>query len=111
MMCCTPTLRWLVVLTLPPRLSLSSQRATGLSALAPAQRAGAPRLWALSPSRQEREGFTEDQIKRKQLAEEIQMVALDEVTYVPWGEWVQPTGILGCRAAGAHRDICNVSGK
>ena len=32
-----------------------------------------------------------DQPKRKQLAEEIQKVALSEVTYVPWGEWVQPT--------------------
>jgi hypothetical protein len=37
-MCCTPTLHRLIVLTLPPRLSLF--RATGLSALAPAQRAG-----------------------------------------------------------------------
>src|SRR5438445_5507343 len=43
-MCCTPTLHWLIVLTLPPRLSLF--RATGLSALAPAQRAGAQRLRA-----------------------------------------------------------------
>jgi peptide/nickel transport system substrate-binding protein len=32
-----------------------------------------------------------DLAKRKQLAGEIQKVALDEVTYVPWGEWVQPT--------------------
>jgi peptide/nickel transport system substrate-binding protein len=32
-----------------------------------------------------------DQTKRKQLAEEIQKLALDEVTYVPWGEWSQPT--------------------
>jgi peptide/nickel transport system substrate-binding protein len=32
-----------------------------------------------------------DQTKRKQLAEEIQRLALDEVTYVPWGEWSQPT--------------------
>jgi peptide/nickel transport system substrate-binding protein len=32
-----------------------------------------------------------DQPKRKQLAEEIQKIALSEVTYVPWGEWVQPT--------------------
>jgi hypothetical protein len=35
-------------LTLPPRLSLSSRLATGLSALAPAQRAGAQRLCALA---------------------------------------------------------------
>ena len=32
-----------------------------------------------------------DDTKRKQLANEVQRVALDEVTYVPWGEWVQPT--------------------
>jgi hypothetical protein len=32
-----------------------------------------------------------DQMKRKQLADEIQKIALSEVTYVPWGEWVQPT--------------------
>ena len=33
---------------------------------------------------------TTDQTKRKQLADEVQKVALSEVTYVPWGEWVQP---------------------
>jgi peptide/nickel transport system substrate-binding protein len=32
-----------------------------------------------------------DETKRKQLASEVQKVALSEVTYVPWGEWVQPT--------------------
>jgi peptide/nickel transport system substrate-binding protein len=32
-----------------------------------------------------------DQTKRKQLADEAQKVAFDEVPYVPWGEWVQPT--------------------
>jgi peptide/nickel transport system substrate-binding protein len=32
-----------------------------------------------------------DQAKRKQLADEVQKVAFSEVTYVPWGEWVQPT--------------------
>jgi peptide/nickel transport system substrate-binding protein len=32
-----------------------------------------------------------DDTKRKQLADEVQKVALSEVTYVPWGEWVQPT--------------------
>jgi peptide/nickel transport system substrate-binding protein len=31
-----------------------------------------------------------DQAKRKRLAEEIQKVALGEVTYVPWGEWFPP---------------------
>ena len=34
---------------------------------------------------------TTDPAKRKQLADEIQKVALSEVTYVPWGEWFQPT--------------------
>jgi peptide/nickel transport system substrate-binding protein len=32
-----------------------------------------------------------DQTKRKQLADEVQKVAFNEVPYVPWGEWVQPT--------------------
>jgi len=32
-----------------------------------------------------------DPARRKQLAAEIQKVALDEVTYVPWGEWDMPT--------------------
>ena len=32
-----------------------------------------------------------DETKRKQLADEVQKVALSEVPYVPWGEWVQPT--------------------
>ena len=35
-----------------------------------------------------------DQVKRKQVAEEIQKVALDEVTYVPWGEWFM---LMACR--------------
>jgi peptide/nickel transport system substrate-binding protein len=34
-----------------------------------------------------------DPTKRKQIAEEIQKIALSEVTYVPWGEWVQPTAL------------------
>jgi ABC-type transport system substrate-binding protein len=34
---------------------------------------------------------TTDQERRKQLAEEIQRVALAEVTYVPWGEWFWST--------------------
>ena len=29
--------------------------------------------------------------KRKQLAEEVQRIALDEVAYVPWGEYLSPT--------------------
>ena len=36
---------------------------------------------------------TTDQTKRKALADEIQKLALDEVTYVPWGEWFQPTAL------------------
>jgi peptide/nickel transport system substrate-binding protein len=32
-----------------------------------------------------------DQTQRKQLADEVQKVALSEVPYVPWGQWVQPT--------------------
>jgi len=32
-----------------------------------------------------------DPTKRKQIAEEVQRVALREVAYVPWGEWIQPT--------------------
>ena len=32
-----------------------------------------------------------DETKRKQLASEVQKVALSELTYVPWGEWFQPT--------------------
>ena len=42
---CMPTLRELIVVTALP---LSSQPATGLSALAPAQRAGAQRLCAMA---------------------------------------------------------------
>jgi peptide/nickel transport system substrate-binding protein len=34
-----------------------------------------------------------DQPKRKQLADEIQKVALSEVPYVPWGEWMLPTAL------------------
>jgi len=34
-----------------------------------------------------------DQTKRKHLADEVQKVALSEVTYVPWGEWIQPTAL------------------
>ena len=34
---------------------------------------------------------TTDQTQRKQLADQVQKVALSEGTYVPWGEWFQPT--------------------
>ena len=46
-----------------------------------------------------------DQTKRKQLADEVQKVALSEGTYVPWGEWVQPTA---CRKN--VRDILRFAG-
>ena len=32
-----------------------------------------------------------DQAQRKQIADDIQKVAFDEVPYVPWGEWDNPT--------------------
>jgi peptide/nickel transport system substrate-binding protein len=32
-----------------------------------------------------------DQMKRKQLTNEMQKVALSEVAFVPWGEWLMPT--------------------
>jgi peptide/nickel transport system substrate-binding protein len=32
-----------------------------------------------------------DLARRKQIAGEVQRVALDEVAYVPWGEWLLPT--------------------
>jgi len=32
-----------------------------------------------------------DEPKRLRLADEIQRLAFSEVTYVPWGEWMQPT--------------------
>jgi peptide/nickel transport system substrate-binding protein len=34
-----------------------------------------------------------DATRRKQLADEVQRVALQEVAYVPWGEWLQPTAL------------------
>ena len=32
-----------------------------------------------------------DEPKRQWIADEVQRIALDEVTYVPWGQWSQPT--------------------
>jgi peptide/nickel transport system substrate-binding protein len=32
-----------------------------------------------------------DPARRKQIAEQIQTVAYDEVPYVPWGQYTQPT--------------------
>jgi peptide/nickel transport system substrate-binding protein len=34
---------------------------------------------------------TPDAARRKQLAEQIQMLAFDVVPYVPWGQWVLPS--------------------
>jgi peptide/nickel transport system substrate-binding protein len=34
---------------------------------------------------------TTEEPTRARLADEVQRIALDEVTYVPWGEWSQPT--------------------
>ena len=47
-MCCTPTVRLLIVLTLPPSYRCPLNRPPAPSALAPAQRAGAQRLCALT---------------------------------------------------------------
>jgi hypothetical protein len=43
-----------------------------------------------------------DDTRRKQLANEVQRVALDEVTYVPWGEWVQPTAFRAMCSSSEH---------
>jgi peptide/nickel transport system substrate-binding protein len=56
-----------------------------------------PRAWFGWPDVPQLEKFvtdwvrTTDEPKRKWLADEVQRVALSEVTYVPWGEWSQPT--------------------
>ena len=58
-----------------------------------------PHAWAGWPDVPELEKLvtdwvrTADKTKQKQLADEIQKVALSEVTYVPWGEWFQPTAV------------------
>ena len=36
---------------------------------------------------------TTDELKRKQLADEIQWIALSEVAYVPWGQFSYPTAL------------------
>ena len=50
-----------------------------------------------------------DQVKRKQVAGEIQKVALDEVTYVPWGEWFMPMACAGktSRGRSSSRHRCS----
>jgi peptide/nickel transport system substrate-binding protein len=56
-----------------------------------------PRAWFGWPDVPQLEKLITDWVragnetKRKQLASEVQKVALSEVTYVPWGEWFQPT--------------------
>jgi peptide/nickel transport system substrate-binding protein len=56
-----------------------------------------PRAWFGWPDAPELEKLaldwasTTEEPKRQRLADEIQRVALDEVTYVPWGQWSQPT--------------------
>ena len=56
-----------------------------------------PRAWFGWPDIPQLEKLVADWVratnepKRAQLADEIQRIALDEVTYVPWGEWSQPT--------------------
>jgi peptide/nickel transport system substrate-binding protein len=56
-----------------------------------------PRAWFGWPDIPQLEKLTTDwvratdQTKRKQIADDIQKVALREVAYVPWGEWFWPT--------------------
>jgi peptide/nickel transport system substrate-binding protein len=38
-----------------------------------------------------------DEPKRQRLADEIQRIALSEVTYVPWGQWSPPTAYRNVR--------------
>src|SRR5262249_53110819 len=74
---------------------------TGADVINPAVHFGisgaGPNAWFGWPDVPQLEKLTLDWVratdlrKRHQLAEQIQKIALDEVTYVPWGEWVQPT--------------------
>jgi hypothetical protein len=56
-----------------------------------------PRTWPGWPNIPQLDNLVTDwvhatnQTQRKQLADEVQKVALSEVPYVVWGEWVQPT--------------------
>ena len=56
-----------------------------------------PRAWFGWPEIPELEKLVADwtretnEAKRQRLADEVQRVALTEVTYVPWGQWSQPT--------------------
>jgi peptide/nickel transport system substrate-binding protein len=56
-----------------------------------------PRSWFGWPDIPQLETLVSDwaaatnEAKRQQLADEMQRVALNEVPYVPWGQWLQPT--------------------
>jgi peptide/nickel transport system substrate-binding protein len=56
-----------------------------------------PRAWFGWPEVPQLENLVTDWVratdepKRLRLADEVQRIALSEVTYVPWGEWSQPT--------------------
>jgi peptide/nickel transport system substrate-binding protein len=50
-----------------------------------------------------------DEARRTQLAVEIQRLALREVAYVPWGEWVQPSAV-GKNVHGVLKFILPLSG-
>jgi peptide/nickel transport system substrate-binding protein len=56
-----------------------------------------PRSWFGWPDIPQLETLVSDwaaatnEAKRQQLADEVQRVALNEVPYVPWGQWLQPT--------------------
>jgi peptide/nickel transport system substrate-binding protein len=74
---------------------------TGADVISPAVHFGisgaGPNAWFGWPDVPQIEKLTLDWVratdptKRKQLAEDIQRIALSEVTYGPWGEWDQPT--------------------
>jgi peptide/nickel transport system substrate-binding protein len=56
-----------------------------------------PRAWFGWPDIPQIEKLVDDWVratdepKRQRLADEVQRIALDEVAYVPWGQWSQPT--------------------
>jgi peptide/nickel transport system substrate-binding protein len=56
-----------------------------------------PRAWFGWPEIPQIEKLVTDWVratneaKRQQVADEVQRIALEEVTYVPWGQWFQPT--------------------
>jgi peptide/nickel transport system substrate-binding protein len=62
----------------------------GLSGAGPLAWYGWPNVPALEKLVLEWVGEVEEP-KRQRLADEAQRIALDEVMYVPWGQWAQPT--------------------